>query len=83
VSDPWESLSESGIPELRGARCRGKWSIFDETECPETTEYALNQCAMCECRPECVRWFESLKPSKRPVGVVAGRVVRQHTKAAA
>jgi WhiB family redox-sensing transcriptional regulator len=85
VSATWEGLASAlaGIPELPGARCRGKWAIFDETECPETTEFALNLCGSCQARAECKEWFESLPPRMQPIGVIAGRVVHQHRKAAA
>jgi WhiB family redox-sensing transcriptional regulator len=85
VSATWESLSGalSGIPELNGARCRGEWSTFDETDDPEIVDYALNLCRSCPALAECEQWLQSLLPRKRPVGVVAARVVFQHRNAAA
>lgn len=84
MSATWESLAGAlaGIPDLSGARCRGQWSIWDETDNPEVIEYAKNQCEACPALAECREWADSLKPSKRPLGVVAGRVVHQRKAAA-
>jgi hypothetical protein len=86
MSATWSSLSGArvGTPELKGGRCVGEWEIFDnEHGSAELEEYAINLCQACPALAECRSWFESLKPSKRPIGVVAGRVVRQQTKVAA
>lgn len=76
MSNTWSTLSAAlaGIPELRGARCRGQWLIWDETADPEIIEYAKNQCQACPVLAECRSWVDSLKPTKRPPGVVAGEV---------
>ena len=76
--NPYEALaaSLSGIPKLTGCKCKGRSHIWESDE-PELQEYALHQCGQCEARPECVRWFEGLKPSERPLGVCAGVVVRE------
>jgi WhiB family transcriptional regulator, redox-sensing transcriptional regulator len=65
-----------GIPRLPGALCRAKSELFDEYEDPEVVEYALNQCQSCPARADCERWLDSLSPTARPFGVVAGRVRR-------
>ncbi len=85
MSDTWSSLSGvlAGIPELHGARCRGQWEVWDETDDPELVEYAKSQCLACPVLAECRSWFESLRPSKRPIGTVAGQLVDQHRKVAA
>jgi hypothetical protein len=38
MSATWEGLASAlaGIPELPGARCRGQWSVFDQTDHPES-----------------------------------------------
>ena len=73
----WEAIASAlaAAPRLPGARCVGDWSIFDETDNPEIVEYAKNQCQACPALAECRSWFESLKPSKRPPGTVAGQLV--------
>lgn len=70
-------------PALPGARCRGKASLFDEAgqhEAPETAEQrhaqALGLCRGCTALASCQHWYDTLKPSKRPPGVVAGQVTR-------
>ena len=96
MSDTWSSLSGVlvGIPDLPGAACWGRWDLFDperEREPGQRIEdaYDRHQLAVSICLNECPSldacrsWVESLKPSKRPVGVVAGRVVHQHKKGVA
>jgi WhiB family transcriptional regulator, redox-sensing transcriptional regulator len=85
MSDVWSSLAGAltGVPELRGARCRGQWEVWDETDDPELIEFAKNQCLACPALAECKEWFVSLKPSKRPIGTVAGQLVHQHKKGVA
>jgi len=72
-----------GAPALPGARCRGRHHLFDapselERESPATTStrhaQALQLCQHCTALPSCAEWFDNLKPSKRPTGVVAGRI---------
>ncbi|PBA30571.1 hypothetical protein CKJ65_16455 [Mycobacterium intracellulare] len=62
------------IPALPGARCRGRSTLFEETECPESTEFAINLCRGCPALTACGQWFDALPPNKRPHGVVAGRI---------
>lgn len=68
-------------PALPGARCRGKHHLFDEQgkhEAPETAAerhaQALGLCTHCTALASCQTWFNTLKPSRRPQGVVAGRL---------
>ncbi|MBP2455683.1 hypothetical protein [Mycolicibacterium lutetiense] len=70
-------------PALPGARCRGKHHLFDEAdkhEAPETTEQrhaqALGLCRRCPALASCQTWFDTLTPSKRPPGVIAGRIIQ-------
>lgn len=78
-----------GIPHLPDAQCVGLWAAFDppeQGEQPEETEYryktALNVCARCPALSRCSDWLDSLPRSRRPHGVVAGRVIREPQRAA-
>lgn len=71
-----------GAPVLPGARCRGRSRLFDPARKGERSEnvaqrhaQAQQLCAGCPSLEPCAAWVESLKPSKRPGGVVAGRVI--------
>ena len=72
----------SDIPRLAGAKCKGKSAVWESDDL-ELREYALHQCASCPALAACESFFLSLKPSKRPIGVIAGRVVHEHNKRAA
>lgn len=68
-------------PALPGARCRGKAHLFDAAgkhEAPETTEQrhtqALGLCRLCPSLAGCTTWFDTLPATRRPKGVVAGRL---------
>lgn len=72
-----------GAPSLPGAKCRGRHRLFDpkaefDPEPPEHTEQrhrqALALCAECPALARCADWVDSLPRSKRPSGVVGGRV---------
>lgn len=70
-----------GAPALPGAKCRGRPYLFDEPhpgEEPGDTDYrqghALRLCRTCPALSSCSEWFDALKPSQRPPGVMAGRV---------
>lgn len=74
-------LALAGAPSLQGARCRGRAHLFDEAapnEKPETVAarhaQALGICSRCPSLNPCETWFLGLTPSKRPLGVVAGRI---------
>ncbi|OBG48325.1 hypothetical protein [Mycolicibacterium fortuitum] len=71
----------NGAPELPGAACVGMPTAFDPAEHGEPAtdvEYrhqaALHLCRTCSALASCTEWFDSLKPSKRPVGVIAGQI---------
>lgn len=73
-----------GAPALPGAKCRGRSHLFDEAdpdEHPDDRAYrqshALRLCQSCPALAGCQTWFDDLTPSKRPPGVIAGRV---HTR---
>ena len=70
-----------GIPALPGAKCRGRSHLFDTPapgEQPEVTELrhtqAIGLCLHCPALERCRDWVDGLKPSRRPLGVVAGTV---------
>lgn len=70
-----------GAPALPGAKCRGRSHLFDEAGADEdasTTEFrhqhAVTLCRSCAALASCQVWFDNLPRSKRPPGVVAGRV---------
>lgn len=69
----------TGIPALPGARCIGRWDLFDPRGDDESTtswhrrrDLALAVCRDCPALGPCEQWAASLKPSKRPAGVIAG-----------
>lgn len=71
-------------PSLPGARCRGRWELFDATVhesrgaptaavLSARTE-ALAICNSCPALAACTTWVESLPPRQRPHGAIAGRI---------
>lgn len=84
MSDAYGSqllLLLAGAPSLPGARCRGRSHLFDasETDGPkaaaaERYAQALGLCEHCPSLEPCSDWFDSLRPSQRPEGVIAGRL---------
>jgi len=71
----------TGVPRLPGVRCLGRGDLFDPAatgEAPEAAADRHNQavglCQHCPALDPCAAWVDSLKPSRRPGGVVAGRV---------
>lgn len=72
-----------GAPALPGARCRGRSHLFDPPDPHEDASQrhlqALGLCEHCPALTACEEWFATLKPSKRPPGVVAGRIVKDRT----
>ncbi len=70
-----------GAPALPGAKCRGRAHLFDPAERgedPDLTEYrhqhALTLCRTCTALASCGEWVDSLPKSKKPAGVIAGRI---------
>lgn len=68
-------------PVLPGARCRRRHHLFDAAapnEDPEVVSarhaQAFGLCSHCPALDRCAEWFDGLRPSKRPHGVVAGQV---------
>ena len=69
-------------PQLPGARCRGKWALFDPADGDDDRQVverlhaeAVTLCRQCPALTQCANWFHSLPPIKRPGGVVAGRLI--------
>ena len=82
MSDQFASLLAAlrAIPDLPGAACLGFWDLFDEAEpgeppaaVTERHEAALAMCETCPALAACTTWFESLRPTEKPFGVIAGR----------
>lgn len=84
----WDHMIElvSAIPDLDGARCNGAADLYEATIAergkPASTAdiqharvIALRTCAGCDALDRCRAWFDGLKLTQRPRGVVAGRIV--------
>jgi hypothetical protein len=70
-----------GIPRLPGAACRDKHELFDpchadDPDRPDVEAEALALCRACPALAGCSAWFDSLPASRRPHGVIAGRIHR-------
>lgn len=79
-----------GIPRLDGARCKGRsgtWDLPESDEPPARADArlaaAIAECNVCPALADCRKWIASLRPSKRPLGVVAGQLITppKHRKA--
>jgi WhiB family transcriptional regulator, redox-sensing transcriptional regulator len=82
----WVSLLAEilrNTPKLTGAACQGRHVLFDPPERGQQLddsdvqyrfESALRICSDCCCLRECSDWVDWLPASKRPAGVVAGRL---------
>lgn len=84
VSNLHENLfiSLAGSVSLPGARCRNRSHLFDAAEPHEEPEtvaarhgQAISLCNFCPSLQKCGDWLDSLSPSRKPSGVVAGRVI--------
>lgn len=75
----------AGIPDLPGARCKGRTELFDQTAPREgrrgdhdalwyAQRAAVALCRACPSLSACRAWFDGLEPTQRPRGVVAGLV---------
>jgi WhiB family redox-sensing transcriptional regulator len=72
------------VPQLPGARCRGRHELFDATingtrgSDPGNVEYARSAaeqlCQACPALADCRRWLNSLTPHSRPAGITAGQL---------
>jgi hypothetical protein len=68
-------------PHMPAAACLGDWSTFDDAGAAEHPidvarrhASALALCRDCPERARCEGWYLGLPKSKRPIGVVAGRI---------
>jgi WhiB family transcriptional regulator, redox-sensing transcriptional regulator len=75
-------LALAGAVSLPGARCRNRSHLFDAAETDENPErvkarhlQAIGLCKICPSFQKCADWLDSLPPSRKPSGVVAGRVI--------
>lgn len=67
----------AGVPNLSGALCKGQAPDFDNDDGDTGVTLLLAQfCEACPALKPCGEWVDSLRPSQRPSGVVAGRYYR-------
>ena len=83
----WDELVSQlhTIPDLPGARCRGRHELFDATitghrgDTPDNLEYARTAaaqlCATCPALHDCAAWLDTQPPHNRPLGITAGRLI--------
>ena len=86
----WDTTQSllAGIPDLRGAPCKGREDLYErtisehhaagrltKTELDDARREALRLCAGCEAQTHCRAWLDALPKSRRPRGVVAGVVI--------
>jgi len=76
-----------GLPRLPAAACRDQHTLFDpraEHEAPAVAEQRHRQaaalCTRCPALDDCRRWIDSLPPSRRPSGVIAGQLPKRKDK---
>jgi hypothetical protein len=83
ISDLFNELGNT--VSLRGAQCTSNPTVFDPPEKGGRYSYqaerqalALALCAQCPVLVACAAHWDSLAPSQRPWGVVAGQLVRRN-----
>ncbi|BBY91307.1 hypothetical protein MGALJ_09760 [Mycobacterium gallinarum] len=86
----WNTIGAllAGVPDLPGARCAGRWDLYERTvreyrvdgrltrqelETARTT--ALRLCETCPVLQPCREYLQGLPISHRPPGVIAGQVI--------
>jgi len=83
MGNPFETLvlALAGCPSLPGARCRNRSALFDgagQGEHPDLLAdrhaQAAGLCAHCPALHGCRAWIDGLPRTRRPEGVVAGRI---------
>jgi hypothetical protein len=72
-------LAAINTPDFTGCSCAGRSELFDPVKRSDPNrDYiegaAIHLCRSCPMLRECRRWYHSLDPSERPLGVVAGAV---------
>jgi hypothetical protein len=88
----WDTVQAmlAGIPDLPGARCKGRADLFERTvggrreesgrpahtyELENARAAALRLCAACPALDPCRVWLDGQRLTRRPRGVVAGQVI--------
>ena len=76
------TTSPTSCPLRPDAACRDEWALFDATISADRGRpldavklariQALAVCDSCPALGDCRTWLDSLPPSQRPAGVVAG-----------
>lgn len=77
---PWVAAVAAilrGTPSLPRALCRGDARFTSDDEADQAE--AIEICQLCPELARCRQWVERLPPSRRPAGVIAGRI-NQPTK---
>ncbi|KMO82303.1 hypothetical protein [Mycolicibacterium chlorophenolicum] len=89
----WEDVTGllRGIPDLPGARCKGKAQLFEATigeyrhragrpptsdELGHARRRALSVCRACPALSLCRAYLDGLPLAQRPRGVVAGLIIK-------
>lgn len=85
----WTHMAEllACIPDLPGSRCKGRADLYEATvaehgnpasraEIQHARAAALRLCSDCPALRPCRAWFNELRHTRRPRGVVAGQIVR-------
>jgi hypothetical protein len=67
-------------PQLPGARCVGRWEMFDPDGDDDQHQQAMALCRNCPALTRCSDWLESLQPQQRPHGVIAGRLITEESR---
>lgn len=78
----WQNLvgALAAVPSMPGAKCAGRWGLFDVTDPDdERAQAAVNLCASCPALAKCREWFDGLPAARRPIGVIAGRIIKDTT----
>ena len=86
----WQSVRAllGGIPALPGARCAGRWDLYERTvreyrvdgrltteELESARTAALRLCETCPALRPCREYLQGLPIAQRPPGVIAGQVI--------
>ena len=80
MNDVWLGIlgAAAGVPELPGARCRGRWEIFDAIHDPAAVAVATALCNRCPALIQCTEYANANKTKLH--GIVAGRVFNKGKK---
>ena len=87
VAELLAALARS-VPPLPGALCRGNGELWDPHD-REAEDYhyrrdaAIRVCRACPALARCAEYLDSTPAADRPLGIVAGRVIRRKRLAVA